>query len=485
MVVRRIPIASEAERAELESVLRSKVLLRSPSVLRIAEYIARTYLEGDSEDIKEYNIAVDALGKPVDFDPKRDSIVRVEVHRLRKKIETFYKTEGADHTLRLIIDPGKYVPRFESVFPVTVEAAEILPEVPVAASVRQAWWLSRWALLVPISAILALVIWSRTPSRPVPVPEPIFLLAGAPTTQVIVADAGFILHGDRWFKGGSAVYPAPALPLVPETSRSGQRVGDFDYDIPLADIPWELRLYFGTRTGHYGEQGPAARGFDVRANGASLINAQDPDIGEPQSQRYITKVFRNIRPGPDHMLHLSFRSGRETAYINAIGLSAGRAGSLLPIRLISKTSPWTDVHGNTWSPDEEFATGGTVKLCTKIDSGGLDRNLFAGERYGNFSYAIPVSKGAYRAKLYFRESWFGPGLSGGGGVGSRRFDVYAERQPLLLDFDIFREAGHKPSVKEFHGLKPNADGYIRLKFVPRANNAAVDALELIEEPGLK
>jgi hypothetical protein len=88
-------------------------------------------------------------------------------------------------------------------------------------------------------------------------------------------------------------------------------------------------------------------------------------------------------------------------------------------------------------------------------------------------------------KLYFAESWFGEGMSGGGGVRSRRFDVYAERQPLLLDFDIYREAGHKPLVKEFHGLQPNADGYINLRFIPRANNAAVNALELVEEPGPK
>jgi hypothetical protein len=195
-------------------------------------------------------------------------------------------------------------------------------------------------------------------------------------------------------------------------------------------------------------------------------------------------VFRDIRPGPDHLLRLEFRSARETAYVSAIALSPGRAGSMLPIRLISKSAPWTDVHGNTWNPDEEFATGGNLKLCSKIDAGGLDRNILAGERYGNFSYNIPVSKGTYRLKLYFTESWFGPGRGGGGGVGSRRFDVYADRQPLLLDFDIFREAGHKPIVKEFHGLKTDADGYINLSFVRRANYAAVNALELVEEPGL-
>ncbi len=319
-----------------------------------------------------------------------------------------------------------------------------------------------------------------------PVPESIFLLAGTPRAAVVVANAGFIMQGDHWFKGGSAVYPAPALSVVPaDGSRAGQRVGDFDYDIPLSRGPWELRLYFAPRNGNYGEQDPVARGFDVKANGVKLIDAQDPDVGgTTRPLRSIVRVFRDIAPGSDGILHLEFRSGRETAYVSAIGLSPGRAGSLLPIRLISKSAPWTDGRGNTWSPDEDFATGGTLKLCRKVDAGGLDPNVLSGERYGDFSYNIPVSKGTYRLKLYFTESWFGPGpgRGGGGGVGSRRFDVYADRQPLLLDFDIFREAGYRPVVKEFHGIKTDADGYINLNFVPRANHAAVNALELMEEP---
>jgi hypothetical protein len=274
------------------------------------------------------------------------------------------------------------------------------------------------------------------------------------------------------------------VPLVPDGVRTGQRTGNFEYAIPLADIPWELRLYFGPRGGTDDKPIHTARGFDVLANGVKLMNAQDPDIGEASpEQRSTIRVFRDIRPGPDHLLHLSFVSGREPAYLSAIGLSAGQAGSMLPIRLISKSAPVTDAHGSTWSSDGEYVQGGTLKHCRSLDPGGIDPNVMAGERYGTFSYHIPVSKGTYRLKLYFAESWFGPERAGGGGVGSRRFDVYAERQVLLQDFDVLREAGHKPLVKEFRGLKTNADGYINLSFIPRANHAEVNALELLEEPG--
>jgi hypothetical protein len=64
--------------------------------LRLFDYIVRKYVEGETGNLKEYSIALDAFGRPVDFDPKLDSIVRVEVHRLRKKLKQYYATEGAD-----------------------------------------------------------------------------------------------------------------------------------------------------------------------------------------------------------------------------------------------------------------------------------------------------------------------------------------------------------------------------------------------------
>jgi hypothetical protein len=470
---------SEAERAELEAVLRSRVLQRSPGVLRIAEYISKKYLEGEAEEIKEYNIAVDGLGKPNDFDPRRDSIVRVEAHRLRKKIDEFYRTEGAAHKLRLVIDTGNYVPRFESVEaiadpePVTIPAivAEPIPAEPKPARSRRFLW-ALAAIMVPA---LALAVWSRMPSKAPAAPEPIHILMGMPIRVTAGADSGLVWHGDRWFHGGSLVYTDPPYPATPDVSHAGRRTGDFTYDIPLADGPWELRLYFGS----------GAHGFDVSANGVRLLNAQDPQLAAASPERPIVRVFRDIRPAADGMLHLFFRSGKQPAYVNAISLTPGEPGRSLPIRLTSRATPWIDREGNAWGADGEFVTGGKLKVRTKLDAGAFDRNLLMGERYGAFTYSIPVAKGTYTLKLYLVESWFGPGMHGGGGIGNRRFDVYADRQPLLQDFDLFREFGNKPIAKEFPGLKPNADGYINLSFVPRSNYAEVNALELTEETARK
>src|SRR5437016_12101431 len=100
------------ERHELEAVLASGIFHRAPNLAHLLTYVCAKYFEGSAEQIKEYNIAIDALGRPADFDQKRDSIVRVEAHRLRKRLREYYDAEGADHAVRIEIPSGQYAPRF-------------------------------------------------------------------------------------------------------------------------------------------------------------------------------------------------------------------------------------------------------------------------------------------------------------------------------------------------------------------------------------
>ena len=47
------------------------------------------------------------------FDPRVDSIVRVEARRLRYKLEEYYRTEGREDGIRIVLRKGSYVPIFE------------------------------------------------------------------------------------------------------------------------------------------------------------------------------------------------------------------------------------------------------------------------------------------------------------------------------------------------------------------------------------
>ena len=60
------------------------------------------------EAISEYAIAVDALGRNPDFDPRADATVRVQIARLRAKLKEFYEGEGLAFPLRLSIPVGRH-----------------------------------------------------------------------------------------------------------------------------------------------------------------------------------------------------------------------------------------------------------------------------------------------------------------------------------------------------------------------------------------
>ena len=79
----------EIEKDELNAILGSRYFSRSPSLAHFLSYICEKYFRGESGQIKEYSIAVDAFGRSADFHPKEDPIVRVEASRLRKRLKEY------------------------------------------------------------------------------------------------------------------------------------------------------------------------------------------------------------------------------------------------------------------------------------------------------------------------------------------------------------------------------------------------------------
>jgi hypothetical protein len=80
--------------------------------VKLLRYICSKALVDDAEPITEYTIAVDVLGKLQDFKESKDASVRVEVHRLRKRLAEYYEQEGAHHSIRIVIPTGQYTPQF-------------------------------------------------------------------------------------------------------------------------------------------------------------------------------------------------------------------------------------------------------------------------------------------------------------------------------------------------------------------------------------
>ena len=68
--------ALQQERAESDAVLQSGLFDKAPRLGTFFRYICERHLEGRGDEIKEYSIALEALGRSADFDPKKIRIVR-------------------------------------------------------------------------------------------------------------------------------------------------------------------------------------------------------------------------------------------------------------------------------------------------------------------------------------------------------------------------------------------------------------------------
>jgi len=173
---------------------------------------------------------------------------------------------------------------------------------------------------------------------------------------------------------------------------------------------------------------------------------------------------------------------RSSPTLNALEILPGLPHRQLPVRLVMQRAAVTDHSGNLWHPDEYFQNGALSDPPRQV-GGTPDPGLYAQERYGHFTYSIPVdTRSRYTLVLHFAELYWVPDPMGGVGVGSRVFRVYCNGSTLLDNFDIFKEAGSlRALTKTFNHLRPSAEGKLDLTFDAVENYATVSAIEVIDE----
>ncbi len=515
--------SADTERAELETVVAA--LERSPRLARLLSFVGQKYLDGRASEITEYNIATEVFGRAKTSFDSTDSVARTEIYRLRKKLKEYYDAEGKDHSVQILIPFRTYAPEFvrrDSLTPKQqsdIDELENIPSVdpiePVQDSVRaevadggrrsglrtarQRTWLYGAASVAVLALIIVGVmrLMSRnrftesaaappshsagmeTPTPPNAAQVPLRLLAGY-SGGPKVDSGGAYWEADRYFLG-SAGFERPKTPIArtvdPMLFDHWRTGGDFSYDIPLAPGVYELHLFFVASP-----PDDETQYFDVTANGQVLLSsfnissdALGPNIADE-------KVFKDISPGKDGYLHLKFPSGRTMPVLNALEILPGLPHRQLPIRLVMQAAAVTDQDGNLWHPDEYFQNG-VVSDPPRQVSGTPEPKLYAQERYGHFTYSIPVdTRGRYTLVLHFAELYWIPDGNGKIGAGTRVFSVYCNGTTLLDNFDIFKEVGSLHALtKTFYHLRPTREGKLDLTFEPIKNYATISAIEVIDE----
>ena len=97
---------------QVEKVAASAVLHGSESLCKLLRYLAHHAIEHPGTPVKEYQIATEEFGRPPDFDPAVDSMVRVQAGRLRSKLAEYYAGEGAEDHVRIELPKGTYTLAF-------------------------------------------------------------------------------------------------------------------------------------------------------------------------------------------------------------------------------------------------------------------------------------------------------------------------------------------------------------------------------------
>ncbi len=327
-----------------------------------------------------------------------------------------------------------------------------------------------------------------------PAGDEVRIAAGA--TRDYLDRAGKTWSADRDFSGGMPVHNSVQLiwrTLDDEIYRNS-RQGDFTYDIPMKPGVYELRLHFAET--EYGPEdhlggGEGSRLMAININGKPALSDFDVVSDAGGSRTADVKVFTDISPASDGKLHIAVSSvhgGR--GMLSAIEIVPGVRGHIRPVRLVTRDSAYYSNDSHWWSPDNYFMGG---QVATRVDSLGNtdDPELYESERWGHFSYAIPVVAGKrYTAVLHFverrygsnRDSQIGPPHKAASGPGNRIFNVLCNGSVILQDFDLAKEAGgNKPVVKKISGLEPNAQGKLLFEFVPVKDYATVSAIEVLPE----
>ncbi len=99
-------------RTELDKILHSAELVRRLQLQRFLNFVVEEELAGRGGQLKEYVLGVGVFGRPADFDPRLDSLVRVEARRLRAALEKYYDEEGRTDPIRIELQKGSYLPSF-------------------------------------------------------------------------------------------------------------------------------------------------------------------------------------------------------------------------------------------------------------------------------------------------------------------------------------------------------------------------------------
>ncbi|WP_051189412.1 malectin domain-containing carbohydrate-binding protein [Daejeonella oryzae] len=135
-------------------------------------------------------------------------------------------------------------------------------------------------------------------------------------------------------------------------------------------------------------------------------------------------------------------------------------------------SEFTASNGIKYLSDRNFSGGKTYSTSSSITNTS-DDVLYQKERYGNFSYNIPLADGTYEVTLKLAETVYSA-------TGKRRFDVLFEGSEQVSNIDLYAVAG-KNKANDIVKTIQVTDGTLNIQFKTDVNYSSLKALHVIKK----
>ena len=100
------PSASDPRRALVDRIIVSPTFAKCERLSSLLGYVCDLTLNGRVKEINEQKIGEAVFGRARNYDSSIDGIVRTQASRLRQRLELYFREEGSDEPLRIVIPRG-------------------------------------------------------------------------------------------------------------------------------------------------------------------------------------------------------------------------------------------------------------------------------------------------------------------------------------------------------------------------------------------
>ncbi len=284
--------------------------------------------------------------------------------------------------------------------------------------------------------------------------------------------AGIVYQADTRYSGGQIYTNSAAIAGTDDDLLyQSERFGNFSYRIPLPNGNYQVTLKFAEIYAYCNSAG--IRVFDVKIEGNDVLIDFDLFARAGKYKSYNVPIMVKVDDG---ILNLNFSSIKNNAKINAILITT--ASPPPPQEVIFAVNcggpQYTDKAGLIYQADTRYS-GGQIYTSPAAIAGTDDDLLYQSERFGNFSYKIPLPNGTYTVLFKFSEIY--PYSFSG----SRVFNVKIEGQRVVKNLDIFSKAGKNKAYDLTIPLPVTvSDGVMHIDFYNDRGSAKVNAIVVMK-----